>query len=159
MLDNFITPSNARVDILSSTFGRAADFEEELLNRYDEEQSYTKDERSDYNDDGVAIDFSPTKGGRPVIEPHFGTNYWSHKIPKEMIEEWTKVAEPKLPSDSQLSLPPLNPFVPQNFQLKSLPADDSHHPLLFCCLKLCISVGKKKVCIPVQCLFQCLSIS
>ena len=137
-MDNYIKPQNARVDIISSSFGRAADFEE-----YN--SAYSERKAQEHND-GLAVDFSPDQAGPPLVEPHFGTQYWSHRIPSYLIDEWSKAAEPKLPpSDCMLSLPPVNPFVPKNYALKALPPDDGHHPLLFCSLKLCITVGKKKV--------------
>ena len=143
LVDNYMTPCNARVDILSSSFGRAADFEEDMNH---ENSSKNEVQLSQEEEDKVAIDFSPTTAGRPMIEPIFGTQYWSHRIPSNLIEEWTKAAEPQLPPpECAISLPPVNPFTPKKFALKALPHDDSHHPLLFCSLKLCISVGKKKV--------------
>jgi len=144
LLDKYMHPTNARIDILSSTFGRASDFEEELIKNEGGMQSSDHDDNIDLNNN-IAVDFSPAAAGKPLVEPHFGTRYWTHCIPIDIIEQWARVAEPQLPSQSKLSLPPLNPFVPTNFALKALPLDDSHHPLLFCSLKLCITVGKKKV--------------
>ena len=124
-----MTPSNARVDILSSSFGRAADYGE------DDEKDPIEEEPQQEEEDDIAIDFTPSKAGRPLVEPHFGTQYWSHTIPTKVIERWSKASEPQMPPEgSNLSLPPLNPFVPKKFALKALPPDDSHHPLLFCSL-------------------------
>ena len=47
-----------------------------------------------------------------------------------------------------LDLPPRNPYIPTQFELKPLPTDDAAHPLLNCSLKVCITVGKKKSWFP-----------
>jgi hypothetical protein len=142
LVDNHMTPSNARIDIISSSFGRAADFEDDVNSNGGNNQNQPQGE----DQDEVAINFSPAKGGRPLVEPIFGTQYWSHRVPLKMIEKWSAAAEPQLPPpESTISLPPVNPFIPKKFALKALPPDDGHHPLLFCSLKLCITVGKKKV--------------
>ncbi len=141
MVDNFFVPENARVDITSSTFGRAADYEEDVVSS----EEKNMEEHSNYTS-SAAVDFSLTTAGKPMIEPIFGTQYWSHRIPQYILNKWSEAAAPRLPSkESLIDLPPINPFIPKAFDLKPLPADDSHHPLLFCSLKLCISVGKKKV--------------
>jgi len=146
LVDNHLTPSNARVDLMSSSFGRAADFEVEECNMSVEDgQTF---ENSKQTEDNVTS-FSLAIAGRPNVEPIFGTRYWSNRIPTDLIDEWSKAAEPQLPPlESPITLPPVNPFIPKNFDLKALPPDDSHHPLLFCSLKLCISVGKKKAWFP-----------
>lgn len=137
-MNEYLTPYNARVDILSSSFGRASDFGED-------DQSKEKEEMNGRNKSN-GIDFSPETAGKPFVEPHFGTQYWNSNIPKNVLDEWSKVAEAQQPpAESKISLPPINPFIPNNFDLKQLSADDGHHPLLFCSLKLCITVGKKKV--------------
>ena len=139
MVDNYLTPHNSRVDITSSTFGRAADYEQDVHN---EEKMTTES----VDEGTVAVDFTVANAGKPFVEPIFGTQYWSHCIPKHIMIDWNEASMPQLPpNESFIDLPPVNPFIPKAFDLKPLPADDSHHPLLFCSLKLCISVGKKKV--------------
>jgi nardilysin len=130
LLDNYLTPSNTRVDLMSSHFGRQSDFggHEEI----GQENNLTCHD--------------PKISGRPAMEPMFETYFWVEDIPEDTIAEWSKVAEPRMPHlDSMLSLPPINPFVPQNLELKKLPDHDSDHPLLNASLKLCIGVGKQKV--------------
>jgi len=130
LLDNYFTPSNTRIDLMSSHFGREADFS----NGGDGTHKVA---------DGS---FDPTTAGKPLEEPNFGTHYWCHDIPKATIEQWSQAAEPQLLSpDSMLALPPKNPYVPEKLDLKPLPEDDSDHPLLNSSLKLCVSVGKRKV--------------
>ena len=80
------------------------------------------------------------------VEPYFGTNYWCQSVDKETMNQWIQAWEPQLPC-VDIHLPPKNPFIPKQFALKALPPNDTHHPLLNCSLKLCISVGKKKVTI------------
>lgn len=91
--------------------------------------------------------FDPTKGSPPPCkEPVFGTYYWCQDLSKSQIEHWDRNAQPQLPpSESMLSLPPQNHFIPTNFLLKDLPPSDCYHPLLNCSIKLQISVGKRKV--------------
>jgi secreted Zn-dependent insulinase-like peptidase len=55
----------------------------------------------------------------------------------------TALAEPGLP-EIDVSLPPQNPFVPKNLEIKSLPEADADHILLNASLKLCIQSRKKK---------------
>ena len=45
-----------------------------------------------------------------------------------------------------IHLPPQNTYIPTKFDLR--PADDAQHPLLNCCLKVCVTVGKKKIYFP-----------
>jgi hypothetical protein len=115
---------------MSSVFGRAHDYEENHGN------DAFKLPKSDVFD----------SGGPPMTEPMFGTKFWCNEIPSVTLQEWSNAAVAQLPPDSSmLTLPPVNPFIPVDFELKALPADDAHHPLVNCSLKLCITVGKKKV--------------
>lgn len=127
-----------RLDLMSSTFGRAADYEAE-----NESITTNGEVISDLEDDET---FDPATAGSPSVEPMFGPRYWSRCIPQMLLDKWTQACDPQMPPpDSMLSLPPKNPFVPENLSLKALPPDDSHHPLVHCSLKLCITIGKKKV--------------
>lgn len=140
-----MSSQNVRVDLISSLFGRAADFADGApLNSEDE-----KPARS--------AEVSSLSAGMPSIEPIFGTQYWSHQIPSNIIEKWASLSEPQLPPTSSLiKMPPINPFVPRRFELKPTPSDDTHHPLLFCSLKICITVKKKKVCFScIYLIFSC----
>jgi nardilysin len=125
LLDNYLTPPNTRVDLMSSHFGRQRDF-----GNQEESELQKGNEIKD----------------KPSMEPMFETYYWVEDIAEDIITQWSKAAEPRMPpQDSMLSLPPINPFVPKNLELKTLPDDDTDHPLLNASLKLCIGIGKQKV--------------
>eukprot|EP00557_Chaetoceros_sp_GSL56_P013042 CAMPEP_0176481116 /NCGR_PEP_ID=MMETSP0200_2-20121128/2644_1 /TAXON_ID=947934 /ORGANISM="Chaetoceros sp., Strain GSL56" /LENGTH=1248 /DNA_ID=CAMNT_0017877291 /DNA_START=89 /DNA_END=3832 /DNA_ORIENTATION=- len=146
LLDEHFSPFNARVDIMSSTFGRASDFDDHKTNLENKANHVMNSTHGD------ATKFCVEMAGEPLIEPIFGTRYWSHKIPNDLLMEWEKARGPKLPpKETEISLPPMNPFVPKKFDLKMLPEDDGHHPLLFCSLKICVSIGKTKSWFPCTC--------
>lgn len=145
LLDDYFQPHNMRVDIMSSTFGRASDYD---TFENDEQVPGSSSAVASSEDDGT---FNPQTAGTPCFEPVFGARYWCRSIPDSFIDEWTEACQPELPpADSTLCLPPRNPFVPENLALKALPPDDSHHPLLHCSLKICITVGKKKVSVSIR---------
>ena len=127
---------------MSSTFGQSADFGDHKTCLLDD-----KNGMSPLNSrKGEAAFFHKETAGEPLVEPIFGTRYWSHIIPDEILEGWKKVLAPQMPpSGTNISLPPTNPFIPNNFEVKELPDEDYHHPLLFCSLKICVHIGKKKV--------------
>lgn len=142
LLDDFLTPCNARIDLMSSTFGRAADFETDP-DGASEPVVMTAESNGDSGDE-----FDVGTAGPPDVEPMFGTRYWRRVVPDSMLRAWTAASSPNLPPhDSLLRLPPKNPFVPESFALKPLPPDDGDHPLVHSSLKLCVTVGKKKVCL------------
>ena len=127
-------PQNARIDFMSSTFGRPSDFE-------------NVDSTATGKVLKPSIRFNPDEAGPPNTEDWFGTFYWIEDLDHEMVKAWSELACPQTPSpDSMLRLPDKNPFVPTSFEIKPTPPDDTYHPLLNCSLKLCISVGKNKVC-------------
>ena len=71
-------------------------------------------------------------------------------VPNFDVTAFTKIswrgASPSLPPcEFQLALPPVNPYVPESFDIKPLPDSDRHYPLVNCFLKVCVSVGKSKV--------------
>lgn len=144
LLDEYFQPANMRVDLMSSTFGRAADYE--------------TSENDEVVLDGAASEvcgedeeeFDPSNAGTPSLEPMFGARYWCRGISESLMKEWAEACQPES-KPSGLSLPPRNPFVPENLALKPLPLDDSHHPLVHCSLKICITVGKKKVSVCPTC--------
>ena len=149
LVEKYLLPMNSRVDLVSSTFGRDSDF-------LDNPPLDDNKQCENFGDD--SIDFSVETAGLPKSEPIFGTRFWRNKIPDEITQKWCKAMEAKLPPpSSSISLPQSNPFIPSNFELKKLPADDSHHPLLFCSLKICVSIGKKKVStfLITSCLYSC----
>ncbi len=137
---------------MSSTFGRASDFDEHIttIQQHNNIEA-TKNMPSPCLDSitGDAINFSRESAGDPRTEPIFGTKYWSHKIPPQLMDEWEMARQPRLPpQSSNISLPPINPFIPNRFDLLPLPQNDGDHPLLSCSLKICVKVGKKKAWFP-----------
>ncbi len=161
LLFNFLTPQNVRVDLMSSLFGRESNFDEAIENQGKE----LVDENEDVGDEGVMkpVDnyfeddsddeketfFDMRKAGIPSVEPRFGTHYWKEKISTITMQQWSDASKAQLPpADFPLNLPPKNPYVPSEFDLKPLPPDDAAHPLLHCSLKVCVSVGKKKAWFP-----------
>lgn len=132
----YFTPHNSRIDFMSTTFGRPLDFE----------SLPETTERKDVLEPSVKFD--KKEAGPPHIDPWFHTYYWVQDVSPTFLQEWSDRSRPQMPpKELLLSLPPQNPFVPTTFDLKPLPPDDCHHALLNCSLKLCITVGKKKVCI------------
>eukprot|EP00957_Ditylum_brightwellii_P051690 3919396-Ditylum_brightwellii.AAC.1 len=157
LVDHYLTPEHARIDLTSSTFGRASDFDEHVTNvdhgnananangdGIDKSENHSMNSKG-----GDAVNFVLDTAGEPYTEPIFGMKYWSHPIPDAVTTQWMKAREPKLPPpSSNITLPPVNPFVPRRFDLKELPKEDSHHPLLFCSLKICVLIGKRKSWFP-----------
>jgi hypothetical protein len=122
---------------MSSSFGRAADFVEENI-------PITPDTGKCAHQ-GMETWLALSTGH---VEPYFTTQYWCQRISHDLIDVWAKAASPKAPtSASKIHLPIANPYIPNDFDLKPLPLDDSHHPLLYCSIKLCVPVGKSKVCV------------
>jgi len=158
LLFDYFTPENMRVDLMSSLFGRDADFDDSAIPGEEEKKEDSEDDEgtiqpmdvSDVDDNSSnALLFDSEKAGPPSIEPRFGTKFWAEEIPKDMIQLWTDAAKPHLPpSELALDLPPKNPYIPSKFDLKPLPADDAAHPLLNCSVKVCIIVGRKKSWFP-----------
>lgn len=138
---------------MSSTLGRAADYDIPEADEAIPDNRVTSCFENDEN-------FDPAKAGIPNLEPMFGARYWCRSISQSSMDAWTEAYQPELPPpDSNLSLPPKNPFVPKNLALKALPPDDSHHPLVHCSLKICIMVGKKKASALVPILYSRRNIS
>mmetsp|Transcript_4670 Transcript_4670/g.6622 ORF Transcript_4670/g.6622 Transcript_4670/m.6622 type:complete len:1236 (+) Transcript_4670:57-3764(+) len=133
LLDDYLQPQNARVDLMSSSFGRAADKTNEVLTPMDDAKVF------------------PLSVGKPNIEPMFGTQFWSFKISLNVMKRWNDVAKAQQPpSGSSIKLPPKNPFVPSRFDLKATSPEDTHHPLLHASLKICLRVGKQKSWFPAS---------
>ena len=158
LLFDYFTPVNMRIDLMSSLFGRDEDFcgssdklSEDEEKKEEEPEDKGKIQPMDVVEDSCDEDLEPLSfdNKNPSTEPRFDTKFWAEDISKDTIKQWTDSAKPQLPtSDLALHLPPVNPYIPTNFDLKPLPADDGHHPLLNCSLKVCISVGKKKHWLP-----------
>lgn len=168
LLFNYITPRNARIDLMSSLFGRDGD--EEISEASNKDNEVINDQDGEHH-----RSFDVAKAGPPMIEPRFGTKFWTESISNDTIQQWSDSAKPQIPSpDLMLDLPPQNPFIPTNLDLKPLPGtimsqntfignvtsyrylnlvcssldDDAAHPLLNCSVKVCITVGKKKSWFP-----------
>jgi len=151
LLDKYFKPTNARLDLSSTIFGRAGDYEDtdssslppttaEFYKSFDLEQNCLLPSNEP---------FDPIKAGKPHIEPIFGTPFWCQLLDNTLVEEWTLCSEPQLPpQNSMLSLPQQNEFIPSDFTLKPLPPADCDHPLLNCSVKLQIPVGKRKEWFP-----------
>lgn len=136
LLDNYLVPANGRVDLMSSTFGRASDYAEDGdIETGDEVMENEK--------------FVVETAGPPKMEPMFGGRYWCRTLQNSTVEQWNQAFEPKMPpAISMLALPPKNPFIPEQLDLKPLPPDDTSHPLLYASLMICIVVGKRKAWFP-----------
>ena len=131
ILDSLLTPDNARVDMISSTFGRVKDTADSLV--------------SSSRSPPPTME-NATLVGQPQTEPRFGAIYWSNTISAELIERWCKFSKPQLPpTTSSLNLPSINPYIPTKFNLKMLPSyeGEAYRPLLHCSLKFCIAIGTK----------------
>lgn len=139
LVDNYFTPYNARIDMTSTKFGRAAEYESKEI-----------------SSDGVVISpsnelFDPKNNIPPQKEPMFGTSYWCQAVFESQLQKWSNLSQPQLPpTDSTLALPPKNQFIPSRFSLKALPATDCDHPLLNSSIKLQITVGKRKQWFPAN---------
>ena len=132
ILDNFLTPDNARVEMMSYTFGRGTDTADSLVS--------SSRSAPPTMENGTLV-------GQPETEPRFGEIYWSETISSELIERWCKFSKPRLsPTTSLLSLPPIHPYILTNFELKPLPSDEveAYQPVLHCSLKVCIDIGTKR---------------
>jgi len=164
LLFNYLTPQNLRVDLMSSLFGRESNFDEAIKDQRkgnvgekdedceDVDEGVIKpvhDHFEDDSEDEKETAFDTGKAGPPSIEPRFGTHYWKEKISTIIMQQWTDASKAQLPpAGFPLDLPPKNPFVPSQFDLKPLPTDDAAHPLVHCSVKVCVCVGKKKAWFP-----------
>jgi nardilysin len=141
LLDNHLTPRNARIDLSSSLWGRASDYEDGTVTEGPETKV------PDLREVEETLKFDLKVAGPPLAEPMFGTRFWCSSVPIGWLEAWERLSSPSSP-DLPFRLPDPNPYVPTALDLKTLPEDDSHHPLLSCSLKLCVPVGKKKQWLP-----------
>ena len=120
LLFNYLTPQNARIDLMSSLFGRDGDEDDEPN---DDSSEVNEDEYAE--DVDVQHDFDIAKAGPPTIEPRFGTKFWEESISGSALQQWSSAAAPQLPpNDLLLDLPPVNPFIPVNLDLKPLPGEN-----------------------------------
>lgn len=140
LLDNYLIPTNMRIDLSSSSFGTYSDMNVSI----DSLALDTWIRDLEVHEEGMA--FNPS-AQNPQVEHNFETLFWCSTIPAAWTEQWSESAKPK-PASLPLSLPPPNPFVPTRFDLKELPHDDSHHPLLNATIKVCTAVGKKRLWFP-----------
>jgi nardilysin len=152
LIERYLTPSNARYDLMSSTFGRAADYNNND-NVMDDTTTLSKDkDRQGLSEEKKDNDLIPSNTSKvafnlqktPQVEPYFGTRFWVEEICSDTLSRWALAFQNGTSDDVPLSLPSPNPFVPTAFNLKPRPFDDSHHPLLRCSVKIQVTVGKKK---------------
>ena len=114
LLFNYMTPNNTRVDLMSSLFGRDGD--DDKNQPTNEHYAISEEEHGD------TPAFDKENAGPPMIEPRFGTKFWTSTLPSETITKWSYAAMPQLPSqDLILDIPPQNPFIPTKLDLKILP--------------------------------------
>lgn len=139
ILEKYFTPTNCRIELTSSSYGRAADFKET-----DYCGSTMIEELITEEDDGA---FEPSTANPPQVEPMFGTRFWCHSLSQQWLSTLASTRDPRPPT-AELFLPPRNQFVPGNLNLMPLPANDSRHILLNSSIKLCIPVGKSKQWLP-----------
>lgn len=110
LLFNYMTPENTRIDLMSSFFGRDGDSD--------------STEQVDTSGEANKNLFDIAKAGPPTIEPRFGTKFWVEPISNDTLQQWSRAAAPQLPEqDLHLDLPPKNPFIPTNLDLKPLPGE------------------------------------
>lgn len=139
ILDQDLTPENARIDILSSIFGKYEDYSHVQVPR-----DCTDTIIRDLQVISAIDSFDPRQTTElPQIEPMFGTLFWCQQISEALLQDWNTAAAPQTPP-IPVSLPPQNPFVPTRYDLKDLPASDSRHPLVNASIKVCVTVGKSK---------------
>ena len=145
-LDDYLQPDKGRIDIMSSLFGRPSDFQDISESSAQPTSTIvTNLEIQESTEDDV---FDVVAAGVPQVDPMFKTQFWCHRLSQQFLDELAEAAQPGRPTNDMLHLPPLNPFVPQDLQLKPLPHDDCDHPLLNASLKLCVAVGKTKQWFP-----------
>jgi len=151
LLDKYFTPTNSRIDLLSSSFGQESDFHDTMENVSLSSMAATSATCCAGNN------FSRETAGEPLREPNFGTRYWCHAISDAVLSSWENLREARpAPHKSLLGLPPLNPYIPTKFDLKPLPEDDPHsHPLVHCSLKICIQAGRKQNWYPATVVRHC----
>ncbi|GKY91772.1 hypothetical protein MPSEU_000148900 [Mayamaea pseudoterrestris] len=141
LLDEYLVPGKARIDLSSSTFGQSADYSDNTaMEGIETKLCHLRLHVEEEN-------FNHELAGKPNVEPMFGTTFWCSEIPEHYIEHWSKLAEPQAPTIA-IHLPPRNPFIPTKFELKPLPDHDSRHPLINCSLKVSVRVGKKVQWLP-----------
>lgn len=118
LLFDYMTPENTRIDLMSSSFGRDGDNGITQL-----DSSSSGDTIKDEIKPNYPL-FDIARAGPPTIEPRFGTKFWVESISNNTIQQWSSAAAPQLPvQDLMLSLPPKNPFIPLNLDLKPLPGE------------------------------------
>ena len=144
-----MTPERARIELISSSFGKPSDFDHVFVDPLSTETVVSNlviKEESEVDGGSFDAKFA----GDPQIDPMFGTLFWCNKLPASWIGEWSCSAEPGLPAMATLALPPRNPYVPENFELKARPDDDADHLLLRSSIKICSVVGKTKQWFPAS---------
>ncbi|KAG5181380.1 Metalloenzyme, LuxS/M16 peptidase-like protein [Tribonema minus] len=112
-----LTPAAARIDLFSSAFGCAAE-----------------------EDPPAPLSGAPDRA--PLVEPHFGLEYWVDELPAGVVAAWEAalarwegatplpeegvLVDPK--SDKRLRLAPKNAFIATDFSLRPLPESTEEAP-------------------------------
>lgn len=137
VLTSYLTPRKGNIYIFSSKFGKASEYEdsdENIINPLTTLPDVAAPPEPDL--------FTSEGADAPNIEPMMKTRFWCHTLPSDWLDTLEATSQPKDPTE-KIRLPPQNPFVPSNLDLKPLPDTDSRHPLVNCSLKVCTIVGKK----------------
>ena len=155
ILNEYMKPELARIDLTSSIHGKAADFEttngstDVLTTATIITDLIVKEADAEELNNSTGGSFDVSKAGMPQVDPMFGTQFWCHKLSATYMDQLMDAVDPNIPlTIGMLHLPPQNTFIPQSFGIKSLPIDDCDHPLLNAAIKLCIVVGKTKQWFP-----------
>lgn len=104
-----LVPHNMRIDLLSSSLGPGRD-------------RAAKPSQADGAKSELAMADSAFSSlcGTPstpaITEPHFGTTYWSERLPDSCLDRWLGVAA----DHPALALPTPNPFIPKDLSLREL---------------------------------------
>lgn len=167
IIHQYLIPSNSRIDIFSSKFGKVQDYENQ------QEQHQSPQQAADSHDDATMESYEPSSfptiihdmikikdpllddgmvdpnaSSPPMIEPMFGTPFWCYEIPSLLLDKWSSLLS-SVNTNNKLHLPIQNPFVPTNLDLKSVDDhNDASHPLLGASIKVCITIGRKKQWLP-----------
>jgi len=172
LLKSFFTPENMRIDLMSSSFGRASDYEDDAIfnepptnpasvphNKHPPSPTPTPlpsppppPPPSSFPLQSLAQPIAPpfdlaNEAGNVLVEPYFNTRYWVHPLSPEILSEFVENLKTSNPNPL-LHPPPENPFIPADFSLKKLPADDAAHPLLNASVKVSTTTCKNKTFYP-----------
>ena len=154
LLEEYLVPSNMRIDLISSTFGNYSVMEHVVTaaaaqnvdsTHFKIQELVVHNEREQLGQAGASDElakFNPSLW-TPQVEPNFETIFWCSEIPSDWIEAWSTIVTRTTASSLSLHLPTPNPFVPTRLDIKEHPSGESHHALLSATIKVCSSSGGK----------------